>query len=45
MLNWLVIGIGDISTRRVIPAIQSEARSTLYWGCKQKQGFRRSGVE
>jgi 1,5-anhydro-D-fructose reductase (1,5-anhydro-D-mannitol-forming) len=30
MLNWIVIGIGDISTRRVIPAIQSESRSSLY---------------
>jgi 1,5-anhydro-D-fructose reductase (1,5-anhydro-D-mannitol-forming) len=30
MLNWIVIGIGDISTRRVIPAIQSEPRSCLY---------------
>jgi 1,5-anhydro-D-fructose reductase (1,5-anhydro-D-mannitol-forming) len=30
MLNWLVVGIGDITTRRVIPAIHSEARSTLY---------------
>lgn len=30
MLNWIVIGIGDISTRRVIPAIQSESRSRLY---------------
>lgn len=30
MLNWIVIGIGDISTRRVIPAIQSEPRSKLY---------------
>src|ERR1700687_650466 len=30
MLNWLVVGIGDITTRRVIPAIQAEARSTLY---------------
>jgi 1,5-anhydro-D-fructose reductase (1,5-anhydro-D-mannitol-forming) len=30
MLNWIVIGIGDISTRRVIPAIQSEPRSRLY---------------
>ncbi len=29
MLNWLVIGIGDITTRRVIPAIQSEPRSRL----------------
>ena len=28
--NWIVIGIGDIATRRVIPAIQSEARSQLY---------------
>jgi len=30
MLNWLVIGIGDIATRRVIPAIQAEPRSRLY---------------
>jgi 1,5-anhydro-D-fructose reductase (1,5-anhydro-D-mannitol-forming) len=30
MLNWVVIGIGDITTRRVIPAIQAEPRSRLY---------------
>jgi predicted dehydrogenase len=30
MLNWIVIGIGDIATRRVIPAIQAEGRSRLY---------------
>jgi predicted dehydrogenase len=30
MLNWIVVGIGDITTRRVIPAIQSESRSSLY---------------
>ncbi len=30
MLNWIVIGIGDISIRRVIPALQAEARSRLY---------------
>ena len=30
MLNWLVIGIGDITTRRVIPGIQAESRSQLY---------------
>src|SRR4029077_2899186 len=30
MLNWIVIGIGDITTRRVIPAIQAETRSRLY---------------
>jgi 1,5-anhydro-D-fructose reductase (1,5-anhydro-D-mannitol-forming) len=30
MLNWIVVGIGDISTRRVIPAIQAEPRSCLY---------------
>jgi 1,5-anhydro-D-fructose reductase (1,5-anhydro-D-mannitol-forming) len=30
MLNWIVIGIGDIATRRVIPAIQAESRSCLY---------------
>jgi 1,5-anhydro-D-fructose reductase (1,5-anhydro-D-mannitol-forming) len=29
-LNWLVIGIGDITTRRAIPAIQAEPRSKLY---------------
>ena len=30
MVNWLVIGIGDITSRRVIPAIQAEPRSHLY---------------
>ncbi len=30
MLNWLVIGVGDITTRRVIPAIVNEPRSRLY---------------
>jgi 1,5-anhydro-D-fructose reductase (1,5-anhydro-D-mannitol-forming) len=30
MLNWLVIGIGDITTKRVIPAIEAEPRSRLY---------------
>jgi 1,5-anhydro-D-fructose reductase (1,5-anhydro-D-mannitol-forming) len=30
MLNWIVIGIGDIAIRRVIPAIQAEPRSRLY---------------
>ena len=30
MLNWLVIGIGDITTKRVIPAILAEPRSSLY---------------
>jgi 1,5-anhydro-D-fructose reductase (1,5-anhydro-D-mannitol-forming) len=30
MLNWLVIGIGDITTKRGIPAIQAEPRSHLY---------------
>jgi len=30
MLNWLVVGIGDIATKRVIPAIEEEARSALY---------------
>jgi predicted dehydrogenase len=29
-VNWLVVGIGDITTRRVIPAIQAEPRSRLY---------------
>lgn len=30
MLNWIVIGVGDITIRRVIPAIQGEPRSALY---------------
>jgi 1,5-anhydro-D-fructose reductase (1,5-anhydro-D-mannitol-forming) len=30
MLNWTVIGIGDITKRRVVPAIQAEPRSRLY---------------
>jgi predicted dehydrogenase len=30
MLNWIVVGIGDIAVRRVIPAIQAEPRSRLY---------------
>jgi 1,5-anhydro-D-fructose reductase (1,5-anhydro-D-mannitol-forming) len=29
-LNWVVVGIGDITTRRVIPGISEEARSNLY---------------
>ena len=31
MLKWLVIGIGDITTKRVIPALRAEKRSEL-WG-------------
>ncbi len=30
MLNWIVVGIGDIANRRVIPAILAEPRSRLY---------------
>jgi 1,5-anhydro-D-fructose reductase (1,5-anhydro-D-mannitol-forming) len=30
MLNWIVIGIGDITRKRVIPAILAEPRSRLY---------------
>ncbi len=30
MLNWIVVGIGDITTRRVMPGIQAEPRSHLY---------------
>jgi predicted dehydrogenase len=29
-MNWLVIGIGDITRRRVIPAIEAQPRSHLY---------------
>jgi len=29
MLTWLVIGVGDITTRRVLPAILAEERSQL----------------
>ncbi len=28
--NWIVVGVGDIAVRRVIPAIQAESRSRLY---------------
>lgn len=30
MLNWLVLGIGDITRKRVLPAILAEPRSRLY---------------
>jgi len=30
MLNWILIGIGDIAKRRVIPAIVGDSRSCLY---------------
>src|SRR5256885_6573507 len=30
MLNWVVVGIGDITTKRVIPAILAEPRSKLH---------------
>jgi 1,5-anhydro-D-fructose reductase (1,5-anhydro-D-mannitol-forming) len=30
MVNWLVIGIGDIARKRVIPAILEEPRSVFY---------------
>jgi 1,5-anhydro-D-fructose reductase (1,5-anhydro-D-mannitol-forming) len=30
MLNWLVLGIGDIARKRVLPAILTEPRSRLY---------------
>lgn len=30
MLNWIVIGVGDITIRRVIPAVQAEPRCNLY---------------
>jgi predicted dehydrogenase len=30
MLRWLVIGIGDITRKRVIPAIEAEPRSAFY---------------
>ena len=29
-LRWVVTGLGDIALRRVLPAIQSDPRSTLY---------------
>ena len=29
-LNWMVVGVGDITIRRVIPAILAESRSRLY---------------
>lgn len=30
MVNWLVVGVGDITSKRVIPAILAEPRSRLY---------------
>jgi len=30
MLNWLVVGIGDITRKRVLPAVLAEPRSRLY---------------
>lgn len=30
MLNWLVIGIGDITRKRVLPAVLAQPRSRLY---------------
>jgi 1,5-anhydro-D-fructose reductase (1,5-anhydro-D-mannitol-forming) len=30
MLNWLVVGIGDITRKRVIPAVLAEPRNRLY---------------
>ena len=30
MLNWIILGIGDIAIRRVIPGIQAEPRSRLF---------------
>jgi predicted dehydrogenase len=29
-LNWVVIGVGDITRKRVIPALKAEGRSQLY---------------
>jgi 1,5-anhydro-D-fructose reductase (1,5-anhydro-D-mannitol-forming) len=29
MLNWVIIGVGDITTKRVLPAIETEPRSRL----------------
>src|SRR4051794_23381252 len=29
MLHWLVVGVGDISTKRVLPGILAEPRSLL----------------
>ena len=30
IVRWLVIGIGDLTRKRVIPAIQAEPRSEFY---------------
>jgi predicted dehydrogenase len=30
IVNWVVVGVGDIATKRVIPAIQEEPSSKLY---------------
>lgn len=44
MLNWIVIGVGDIATRRIIPAIQSEPRSRLY-GIVTRDPVKAAGFE
>ena len=41
MLNWLVIGVGDITSKRVIPAILAEPRSHLYGIVTRDPGKRR----
>ncbi len=30
MVRWLLVGVGDIARKRVIPAILAETRSSLY---------------
>lgn len=30
MVRWLLVGVGDVARKRVIPAILAESRSTLY---------------
>jgi predicted dehydrogenase len=44
MMNWVVVGIGDITRRRVIPAIQAEGRSRFY-GVVTRDAGKSAGFE
>ncbi|MBV9085268.1 MAG: Gfo/Idh/MocA family oxidoreductase [Acidobacteriaceae bacterium] len=36
-MNWLLVGVGDIAVKRVIPAIEAEPRSDLYGAVSRNQ--------
>ena len=37
-MNWLLVGAGDISTKRVLPALMAEPRSTVVAVCDLDEG-------